>query len=175
MSFVKDIADKTLREVANAFPLAHSPHYIYDPVNSYQSGAAAGAFLYSQDRGNFCLLQRGHAGDQSGTWGTAGGLLNPGESEADAIPRLLKSTIGYIGEIVALVPIYIYQRAAFTYETFAAVVREEFVPDLTPDITGFRWDKFGRWPDPLHYGWQAVMDDKTAYERVMQVDITYGL
>lgn len=172
MTFVKHIARQAVQEIATAFPAQESAvfRHPHRPDQGYSIKAGAGIIPYSLDLGQYCLYQRAKHTSEPVTWGPAGGAIEEGETPEQAALREFKEETGYDGPI-ELVEIYVYRDLDFTFTTFAGIVPKEFKPTLAEhELIGYRWDNFGRWPDPLHFGFKALLDDPEANARLMAVD-----
>lgn len=62
-------------------------------------------------------------------------------------------------EILDLMPLFVFRQGEFAYHNFLAVVAYEFEPALNWETAGFRWCESGSWPEPLHFGLAALLDD----------------
>lgn len=176
MTFVKKIADTIVKEIAATFPerasgLAYNAHR---PTYGYTSSAGAGAILYSLDLGNYCFFQRAHHLNEPTSWGTVGGEIEDGETPEEACLREIKEEIGYTGPI-KLIPFFVYRDYDFTFTNFIGVVPREFMPTLTEEVIGYRWEMPNHYPNPLHFGLKAILNDEDARRRLAEADFNPDL
>lgn len=130
---------------------------------------AAGCIPVALSTGRFCLNQRSSWVQEPGTWGTWGGAVDQNESARQAVLRELQEEAGYAGKVVQLLSLWRFeswqqQQLAFAYENFLAVVPEEFEPTLNWESQNWRWVQWGQWPEPLHPGMQALLQQPQAIQ-----------
>jgi hypothetical protein len=65
-----------------------------------------------------------------------------------------------------LVPLFVFKKGTFRYSNFLAMVAEEFKPSLNWETEAARWVEFGKWPSPLHFGLQAVLNDAASVQKI---------
>jgi len=132
----------------------------------YYGAQGAGCLFYARSTGRLLLALRSRYVEQSGTWGTIGGAIDPHESPEVAARREAEEEAGATGKI-DLVPIYVFRDKKFRYSNFLAIVDEEFEAHDTQrlgfrETDRFQWFEFGHWPSPLHFGVKAILVDPTS-------------
>ena len=123
--------------------------------------AGVGTFIYSVSTRRYLFLLRD--GDKySGTWGLAGGKIDPGELLLESLYRELNEELGYNFYDVKVIPIekFTSDNGKFSYNTFLIPVDEEFTPKLNYEHRGFCWVPLEDHPKPLHPGvWRTINFD----------------
>lgn len=120
-----------------------------------------GTFIYCTATGRYLFILR-NTKKYSGTWGLAGGGIEPGEQLLSSLHRELVEELGYNFSETKVIPIEKFTSAneRFTYHTFLIPVDEEFVPDLNYEHRGFCWVSLADHPKPLHPGvWRTISFD----------------
>lgn len=69
----------------------------------------------------------------------------------------------------ALIPLYQFQKGSFRYSNFLAVVPHEFKVHCNWESQGYRWCAIGDWPEPLHFGLQALFADADSMDKIRRV------
>ena len=137
----------------------------------------AGAIFLAQDTGRLLLTRRSHRVLQPGTWGTVGGALDHGEGPAEAVIRETREELGVQVQHEDLHLCYVFRdaRTQFVYHNYTVLVQAEFEPALNWEVSEHAWVEFGVWPDPLHFGIEAWLQDpegertlRMLIERVVQ-------
>lgn len=168
MQRVKEIANRALMGVENAFK-----DHVLDPATGYYGREGAGAVIYAVDLNRYLLVQRSEHVTESGTWSTVGGIMEPGETPLEACLREIREEIGYAGPYMDTELLHEYVDRDFKYHNFLLAVPKLFLPKLNEENSGFRWCRPGRWPDPLHFGYKAIMDAPESYEKLMVISDKY--
>jgi len=122
---------------------------------------AAGALFYSLNTGRFLFLLRNNTKTR-GTWGMAGGKLEPAENVIEGLRRELKEELGEIPNIIKYVPLETFTSIdeEFCYHSFILIVQDEFVPQLNSEHSGYAWAEIEKYPKPLHPGvWHTLKID----------------
>jgi 8-oxo-dGTP pyrophosphatase MutT (NUDIX family) len=120
---------------------------------------AAGVIFLALDTQR-CLMQLRNSDKRfKHTWGFFGGMCEKGETPYEALQRELVEEIGFMPELSKLNPIDIYESKdkQFYYYSFAAVVANEFSPNLNKESAGYAWVNIGNWPQPLHQGARVTL------------------
>jgi 8-oxo-dGTP pyrophosphatase MutT (NUDIX family) len=112
-----------------------------------------GAIIVCSSTNRYLFLLRS-SGKFPGTWGLAGGKIEPGETIEQGLLREIKEELG--GEIqgAKILPIekYTSNNNKFVYHTFLIKVEEEFIPSLNHEHIGYCWVPIEHSPSPLHPG-----------------------
>lgn len=142
---------------------------------------AVGVWFYSLDSGRYLYLMRNDARYPQ-TWALPGGKIKVGETLLCAIRRECQEEMGFMPEVVRLVPIEKFTSAdgLFQYHTFFAYVACEFQPCLNHEHHGYAWISSDVWPRAMHPGlWNTanfqVIKDKLDVLRQNLPQITTGL
>ena len=137
----------------------------------------AGAIFLAQNTGRLLLTRRSQRVLQPGAWGTVGGALDHGESPTEAVIRETREELGVHVQHEDLHLCYVFRdtRTQFVYHNYTVLVPAEFEPELNWEVSEHAWVEFGVWPDPLHFGIHAWLQDthgektlRTLIERVVQ-------
>ena len=117
-----------------------------------------GTFIYSRSTQRYLFLLRD--GDKySGTWGLAGGKIDPGEHLLTSLNRELTEELGYNFQYIKVIPLekFTSENNKFVYNTFVVPVEGEFVPLLNFEHRGYCWVRLEDHPKPLHPGlWRTI-------------------
>jgi len=117
-----------------------------------------GTFIYSVSTHRYLFLLR-NASRYSGTWGLAGGKIEPGENLLGSLYRELLEELGQDFTDAKVIPIekFTSDNDRFTYHTFIIPVVTEFIPVLNHEHRGYCWVALEDHPKPLHPGvWRTV-------------------
>lgn len=117
-----------------------------------------GTFIYATSTGRYLFLLR-DTSKYSGTWGLAGGKIDPGEQLLSSLHRELTEELGYNFLDVKVIPIekFTSSNGHFSYNTFLIPINEEFVPELNYEHRGYCWVHLEDHPKPLHPGvWRTI-------------------
>lgn len=112
---------------------------------------SAGVFFYAQNSNRFLFLLRNDE-KSPGNWGIPGGKIEKDESLFEGIERECLEEVGFFPSDAKLVPIQKFVNNTFTYHTFFCVLREEFIPKLNEEHSGYCWIDPEHYPKPLHPG-----------------------
>lgn len=127
--------------------------------------AGAGCIFLARTTGRLLLAHRSADVEQPHTWGVWGGAIDAGEDPSVAVRREVSEEAGY-HEPVELIPLYRFESGTFRYYNFLAVIEHEFEPDLNWETQGYEWCEFGHWPQPLHFGVTALLNDATSVAKI---------
>ncbi len=117
-----------------------------------------GTFIYSTSTHRYLFVLR-NTKKYSGTWGLAGGGIEPGEQLLSSLYRELDEELGYDFSETKVIPIekFTSDNGHFIYHTFLIPVEEEFVPVLNNEHRGYCWVGLEDHPKPLHPGvWRTI-------------------
>ena len=130
-----------------------------------------GTFIYATSTGRYLFLLR-DASKYSGTWGLAGGKIDPGEHILDSLTRELKEELGYEFHNVKVVPIekFTSDNGNFSYHTFLIPITEEFTPILNDEHRGYCWVSLEDHPKPLHPGVWRTINFKAVMEKIKTLE-----
>lgn len=114
------------------------------------TNTSAGVFFYSKKTNRYLYLLRADA--KSPSWSIPGGKVEDGETLLEGIERECVEEIGYFPKKAKLIPIQKFVNNSFTYHTFFCTVKDEFIPVLNDEHTGYAWVGEDQYPKPLHPG-----------------------
>lgn len=124
-----------------------------DSINSQKIIASGGLFLAEKTKRFLFLLRT--QGKTAGQWGFVGGRKEPSDSTPfEALKREVEEEIGKIEGIKKTVPLELFTSndQNFQYNTYVIIVKDEFIPRLNDEHSGYAWCSFDCWPKPLHQG-----------------------
>lgn len=121
----------------------------------------AGCLFFARSTGRFLVNHRSASVEQPNTWGTWGGAIDPNEDPEDAVLREAREEAGFKGKADATL-VYEFVKGTFRYSNFILIINEEFTPRLDWESQGYKWCEFGKWPQPLHFGLKALLDNSKA-------------
>ena len=80
----------------------------------------------------------------------------------DTLTREINEEIGFLPSIEKIVPIELYSTAdnTFSYQTYILIVKDEFIPKLNCEHSGYAWVENENWPKPLHNGLKNTLNNK---------------
>ncbi len=130
---------------------------------------AAGIVLYAEDTGRYGLQQRSDSINDGGLWAAWGGGRKPGESLEQCAKRELAEEGGYTGPIELK---RIGENAK--YVTFIGTVPKEFEPRPDNEWQDYCWVELGHWPQPLHPGVAAALQNVYIKEDTASPDYMTG-
>jgi 8-oxo-dGTP pyrophosphatase MutT (NUDIX family) len=134
----------------------------------YWGAQAAGSIFLARATKRFLIAHRSRAVEQPGTWGTWGGAIDSGENPEEGARREAMEEAGHAGHLT-MIPLYVFKDKNFRYSNFLAVVDKEFAPELNWETQGYEWCEFGQWPQPLHFGLQALLKDRRSIATIRKV------
>ena len=124
---------------------------------------AAGCIAMARTTGRILVVLRSQAVEQPFTWGNVGGAHHSDETPVHAAERELYEETGYHGRC-EMIPLLVFTKGTFRYCNFLALVDDEFVPVLGWEADDYKWVEFGNWPQPLHFGLQALFNDAASVD-----------
>jgi len=121
----------------------------------------AGSIFLARDTGRLLLARRSHHVLQPGTWGTIGGAVDRGERPEETVVREVREELGIHVNTTDLHLCYVFRdtKSHFVYYNYTVLVTEEFQPVANWEVSEHAWVEFNQWPDPLHFGMQAWLQD----------------
>lgn len=117
-----------------------------------------GAFIFCTTTRRFLFVLR-NSSRYSGTWGLAGGKIEPNERLLQSLNRELTEELGFDFTSTKAIPLekFTSDKNNFSYHTFIIPITEEFVPVLNSEHRGFCWVHLEDYPKPLHPGvWRTI-------------------
>jgi 8-oxo-dGTP pyrophosphatase MutT (NUDIX family) len=134
--------------------------------------AAAGSILIAQDTGRVCLSHRSPKVQEPNTWGMWGGAMDAGETPEQTAQRELQEETRYTGP-VKFFPLWTFEHSSgFRYYNFAAVIDQEFEPQMDRETQGFLWfdlDDDESWPTPLHPGVNTLLSRPDVVNKLQMI------
>lgn len=130
-----------------------------------------GAFIYCVTTHRYLFLLR-NTKKYAGTWGLAGGGIEPGELLLDSLVRELKEELDVDFTNTKVIPIekFTSDKNNFSYNTFLIPVTQEFVPILNIEHKGYCWVGLEDHPKPLHPGVWRTINFKEVVEKIKTVE-----
>lgn len=128
----------------------------------------SGGIFLAKDTQRFLFLLRDQ-GKTAGTWGLAGGKKEPDDATPyDALLREIQEEVGFLPKIEKSVPIeqYSSKDELFNYHTYVLIVKQEFIPKLNDEHTGYCWVSVNNWPKPLHAGLKNTLSSRTTKGKI---------
>jgi 8-oxo-dGTP pyrophosphatase MutT (NUDIX family) len=121
----------------------------------------AGSIFLARNSGRLLLVRRSHHTLQPGTWGTIGGAVDRGEKPEETVVREVREELGIHVNPADLRLCYVFrdQKSHFMYYNYTVMIDEEFIPVPNWEVSEHAWVEFGQWPDPLHFGMEAWLQD----------------
>lgn len=125
---------------------------------------SAGVFFYSKKTNRYLYLLRADLKNPS--WSIPGGKVEEDETLLEGIERECIEEIGYFPKKAKLIPIQKFVNNTFTYNTFFCSVRDEFIPKLNDEHTGYAWVGEDQYPKPLHPGLFSTVNFDVVQEKL---------
>lgn len=116
-----------------------------------------GALIYAQSTNRYLFLLRSKS-RHAGSWGIAGGKMEPGETVIQSLVREIREEIGVDYTNKKFIPLETFtaDNKKFVYYTFLVGIDQEFVPTLNAEHRGYCWVELNDHPSPLHPGlWKS--------------------
>lgn len=128
----------------------------------------SGAIICSLKTKRFLLLQRTHV-KQPGHWGLVGGTTNKSETPWEGLQREITEEIGSVPNFKKVIPLelFVSNDEKFNFHTYLCFVKDEFIPILNQEHSGYCWVEFGIWPKPLHQGLRNTLNNAIIKTKVM--------
>lgn len=117
------------------------------------------------------LNHRSRYVEQPGTWGVWGGAIDNDETPEEAVMREAYEESGYQPDRNDIVPLYVFKHpSGFRYYNFLVLTDDEFEPNIPAEhrweTQGWRWVEYGKWPQPLHFGVTAILNDSQSVKTI---------
>lgn len=113
----------------------------------------AGILLIAQDTGRVLLTLRSSYVKEPNTWGIPGGAMDEGETNPEeAARREAREELGFDGELIKLIPAYVFKIKNFEYHNYIGLVPTEFTPTLDWENSRALWFDIDKLPKRLHFG-----------------------
>lgn len=128
-------------------------------INSSNNPTAAGALFFAKNSCRFLFVFRSPQSIEPNTWCGVGGGIEAGETPEQACRREIKEEIGTVPEDYVLAPALIFDKPGLTFYNYIAIVEKEFEPKLNKENTDYLWVAWEEWPQPLHSGAEALVND----------------
>jgi 8-oxo-dGTP pyrophosphatase MutT (NUDIX family) len=129
---------------------------------------AAGALIFAEDTGNFLVVYRSENVVDPQCWCGAGGKIDGAETPEQASAREIQEELGYAGKMTQY-PIFVYDDPKLRFYNFLGVVPSQFNPVLNWETAGYIWCQLDEVPAPLHFGLQAILDDKISMAFISRI------
>jgi len=154
--------------VVNKAPEEHEaiddPHREALARTGFFGERAAGTVTVAADTGRMLLNLRSEKVEQPGTYGNAGGAHFKEEDPEVAALREHGEETGWEGEILAMIPAFVFRKDDFVYRNFVTVVPHEYEPELGWEADSAVWCTTSDLPSPLHFGIEALLADDVSRE-----------
>jgi len=128
----------------------------------------SGSIICSLHTKRFLLLQRTSA-KSLGQWGLVGGTNNDGETPWQGLEREIEEEIGHLPEFKKIIPLelFVSNDEKFNFHTYLCFVKDEFIPTLNSEHSGYAWVEFGKWPKPLHQGLRNTLNNAIIKTKIL--------
>jgi len=130
-----------------------------------------GTFIYSVATQRYLFLLR-NSSKYSGTWGLAGGKIEPGEQLLQSLNRELNEELGVDFSSTKVIPIekFTSDNNKFSYHTFLIPIADEFIPKLNFEHRGYCWVALKDHPKPLHPGVWRTVNFKSVVDKIKTLE-----
>ena len=132
--------------------------------NKVEAARISAAGILFVHKGKFLLVYRSTEVTDPSLWCGAGGKIEQGESPEEAALREAQEEIAFPkGHSVELAPLFKYESDDLVFYNFLGILHDDtFQPFLNWESDGYAWFTPDKLPNNLHYGFEAIMDDKDA-------------
>lgn len=123
---------------------------------------SCGALFYSLKTGRILLGLRNFNKSHGGEFSLFGGKINYNENNIDGLKREIIEEIGYIPDIIKIIPydVFINEKCNFEYISFVCIIKNEFIPILNNEHSGYLWVDPYQIPNNLHTGAKKSLRSK---------------
>ena len=133
--------------------------------------SGVGAIFLSLPTSRILLQMRSKNVSHPGTLAFWGGKAEKDEQPLETLQRELEEEMGELPVSHKIYPLHIFEsNNGFDYKTFVIACYDEFVPTLNKESSGYCWVDIGAWPKPLHSGAKLVFYDKSAINKITNVE-----
>ena len=122
---------------------------------------AAGCLFLAKDTRNFLVLLRSAKVPEPNTWGMLSGEIDDNEKPLVALKREIAEEVGTISGI-EFTALKTYDKDGFKFYSYLALVDNEFTPKLNFENADFEWVRLGKFPQPMHPGFQWLLRNDMA-------------
>lgn len=135
----------------------HRPYLL---ETGYFGKQGAGAIVMARSTGRVLIGLRSFEVEEPHTWGTFGGAIPSETGITELVHREIQEETGAenVEELVPLL-LFVDEGVGFRFHNFLAIVPDEFVPRLNWEHDRAEWFDVGDWPEPMHFGLKALLDD----------------
>lgn len=97
--------------------------------------------------------------------------MEDGENAWQSLVREIKEEIGDMPTIIKSIPLetFVSNDKVFHFHTFLCVVRDEFIPVLSKEHSGYSWTSIDLAPKPLHQGLRSSFSNKNIRNKLQTV------
>ena len=130
----------------------------------------SGALFYAKNTGRVLLLQKTN-GKHRGTWSLVGGTNNTGENAWQGLMREVNEELGFTPEILKSIPLetFVSNDSVFNFHTYLCLVKNEFIPTISDEHSGWAWSTIDLAPKPLHQGLRSSFNSRVIRTKLQTV------
>lgn len=125
---------------------------LFEAETEVKQKQGAGVLLFAEKQKTFLVLKRSNWVPEPGTWGVAGGSLEPGETVMQALQREVAEEVGPVS-FIDLIPAFVWQSPDLVYHNFIGTVDSEFEPDLSINTEA---EKLHQESENVEYKWVTL-------------------
>ena len=132
---------------------------------------AVGVWFYSRSTKRYLYLLRNDPKNPE-CWSLPGGKSEAGESLFETLERECTEELGTMPVYLKLMSIEKFTTAdgKFEYNTFVAVVDDEFIPVLNHEHFGYAWIDATVIPKPLHKGLWSTVNFQAVQNKIQVIE-----
>jgi 8-oxo-dGTP pyrophosphatase MutT (NUDIX family) len=130
----------------------------------------SGALFYAKNTGRVLLLQKAN-GKHRGTWSLVGGTNDAGENAWQGLMREVNEELGFTPEILKSIPLetFVSNDSVFNFHTYLCLVKNEFIPTISDEHSGWAWSTIDLAPKPLHQGLRSSFNSRVIRTKLQTV------